>query len=89
MSKSLFVRKKQSLKESIRLYLTLTKGGYCQTKAKYDGRQTARDCLALYMYVHAYMNGQSEGVMRTKKISWYGQTKKMYILLYERREMRY
>lgn len=28
--------------------------------AKYDG-QTARDCLTLYMYVHAYVNGQSEG----------------------------
>jgi hypothetical protein len=29
-------------------------------KDKYDG-QTARDCLVLYMYVHAYTNGQSEG----------------------------
>jgi len=27
--------------------------------AKYDG-QTARDCLTLYMYIHAYTNGQSE-----------------------------
>lgn len=26
--------------------------------AKYDGR-TARDCLAVYMYLHAHVNGQS------------------------------
>lgn len=26
--------------------------------AKYDG-QTARDCLTLYMYIHAYVNGET------------------------------
>jgi hypothetical protein len=88
-------------------------------KAKYDG-QTARDCVVLYGYMHAYTNGQSEGnaymwafptvdqivedtgihrnrikgltdilvhegVMMTKKIPWYGHTKKMYMPLYERK----
>lgn len=90
-----------------------------ELKAKYDG-QTARDCVVLYGYMHAYTNGQSEGsaymwafptleqivedtgihrnrvkkladilahegVMKTKKIPWYGHTKKMYLPLYERR----
>jgi hypothetical protein len=31
-----------------------------EMKAKYDG-QTARDCILLYSYLHAYVNGQSEG----------------------------
>jgi hypothetical protein len=88
-------------------------------KAKYDG-QTARDCVVLYGYMHAYTNGQSEGsaymwafptvdqiiedtgihrnrikgltdilvhegIMMTKKIPWYGHTKKMYMPLYERK----
>lgn len=91
-----------------------------ELKAKYDG-QTARDCVVLYGYMHAYTNGQSEGsaymwafpnvvqiaddtgihkdrikglidilvsegVMQTKKIPWYGHTKKMYLPLYERRQ---
>lgn len=30
-----------------------------ELKDKYDG-QTARDCLTLYMYIHAYTNGLSE-----------------------------
>lgn len=90
-----------------------------ELKMKYGG-QTARDCLTLYMYVHAYVNGQSEqqaylwafpnvtkiaedtgihkdrikglfdilvseGVMITRKIPWYGHTKKMYMPLYERK----
>lgn len=90
-----------------------------ELKAKYDG-QTARDCVLLYGYMHAYTNGQSaneaymwaypnvvqiaedtgihkdrikglvdilviEGVMATRKIPWYGHTKKMYLPLYERR----
>jgi hypothetical protein len=90
-----------------------------ELKAKYDG-QTARDCIILYGYMHAYTNGQSEGsaymwafptldqivedtgihrnrvkgltdilvhegIMLTKKIPWYGHTKKMYMPLYERK----
>ncbi|MDQ0154925.1 hypothetical protein [Robertmurraya andreesenii] len=31
-----------------------------ELKAKYGG-QTARDCVVLYGYMHAYTNGQSEG----------------------------
>jgi hypothetical protein len=31
-----------------------------ELKAKYDG-QTARDCVLLYGYLHAYTNGQSDG----------------------------
>lgn len=31
-----------------------------ELKDKYDG-QTARDCVILYGYMHAYTNGQSEG----------------------------
>lgn len=85
---------------------------------KYGG-PTARDCLTLYMYLQAHVNGQSgntaymwafptvtqiandtgihkdrikglcdilvmEGVMLTKKIPWYGHSKKMYMPLYER-----
>ncbi|MFS0562610.1 hypothetical protein AB1K91_17930 [Terribacillus sp. 179-K 1B1 HS] len=91
-----------------------------ELKDKYDG-QTARDCLTLYMYCHAYVNGQSggsaylwaypnvsqinadtgihgdrikklfdiltsEGVMVTRRIPWYGHSKKMYMPLYERRK---
>lgn len=116
--------------ESMRQKERLLQGGYApiphfiyrellpELKAKYDG-QKARDCLTLYMYVHAYVNGQSEqqaylwafpnvtqiaedtgihkdrikglfdilvseGVMITRKIPWYGHTKKMYMPLYER-----
>lgn len=93
-----------------------------ELKTKYDG-QTARDCVLLYGYMHAYVNGQSEGnaymwafpsvkqirddtgihgdrikglidilviegVMVTKKIPWYGHTKKMYLPLYERKDVR-
>lgn len=89
--------------------------------AKYSGRD-ARDCLTLYMYMHAYTNGQSEGsaylwaypsveqirdhtgihgdrikklcdilvsegVMMTKRIPWYGHTKKMYMPLFERKTL--
>jgi hypothetical protein len=89
-----------------------------ELKDKYDG-QTARDCVILYGYMHAYVNGQSggdaymwafptldqivsetgihrnrvkklsdilehEGVMVTKKIPWYGHTKKLYKPLYDR-----
>jgi len=85
---------------------------------KYGG-PTARDCLTLYMYLHANVNGQNrnteymwafptvtqiandtgihkdrikglcdilvmEGVMLTKKVPWYGHSKKMYMPLYER-----
>lgn len=84
--------------------------------AKYDGR-TARDCIVLYGYMHAYTNGttgkeaylwayptvdqivadtgikrnrvnplitllESEGLVITRKIPWYGHTKKMYMPLY-------
>ena len=93
-----------------------------ELKAKYDG-QTARDCLTLYMYMHAYTDGQSEGsaylwafpnveqivedtgihrnrikkltdilesegVLVTKKIPWYGHTKKLYMPLYEPRRQK-
>jgi hypothetical protein len=89
-----------------------------ELKDKYDG-QTARDCVILFGYMHAYANGQSggdaymwafpnvvqvaqdtgihkdrikklvdilvnEGVMQTRRIPWYGHTKKMYLPLYER-----
>ena len=84
--------------------------------AKYDGR-TARDCVILYGYMHAYVNGssgneaylwayptvdkivddtgikrnrvnplitimESEGLVITRKIPWYGHTKKLYMPLY-------
>lgn len=84
--------------------------------AKYDG-QTARDCVFLYTYIHAYVHGtsgkneymwafptvkkiredtgihgdrikglfdilESEGLILTRKIPWYGHTKKMYMPLY-------
>lgn len=87
-----------------------------ELKEKYDG-QTARDCIFLYTYMHAYTHGTStnreymwafptvkqvtddtgihkdrikglfdilvsEGLMITKKIPWYGNTKKMYMPLY-------
>lgn len=50
----------------------LTSGGYApiphfiyrellpELKEKYDGK-TARDCVLLYGYMHAFVNGQSEG----------------------------
>lgn len=84
--------------------------------AKYDG-QTARDCVFLYGYFHAFTHGtsgttaylwayptvaqiakdsgihkdrikplvdvlESEGLLITRKIPWYGHTKKMYMPLY-------
>lgn len=113
------LRQKEALLES---------GGYATTPhdiyrkvlpeltAKYDGR-TARDCVILYGYMHAHVNGQSggdaymwayptvdkivedtgikrnrikgltdileaEGLILTKKIPWYGHTKKLYMPLY-------
>lgn len=86
--------------------------------AKYDG-QTARDCLVLYGYMHAYTNGASagaaylwayptvkqirehtgihgdrikrlvdilasEGLLVTRKIPWYGHSKKMYMPMFRR-----
>ncbi|MDR4318690.1 Uncharacterised protein [Niallia circulans] len=118
--------------EAMRQKERVLKGGYApiphfiyrellpELKTKYDGKK-ARDCLTLYMYVHAYVNGQSEqqaylwafpsvtqiaedtgihkdrikglfdilvseGVMITRKIPWYGHTKKMYMPLYERKD---
>jgi hypothetical protein len=85
--------------------------------AKYDG-MTARDCIVLLGYFHAYVNGESnkdtymwaypnvsqiaantgidgnrvaplvnvletEGLLITKKITWNGHQKKMYMPLYE------
>ncbi len=91
-----------------------------ELKAKYDAR-TARDCLSLYMFLQAHVNGEaskeyymwafptneqivestgihkdrvkkladilvSEGLMLTKRVPWYGHTKKLYLPLYERRK---
>lgn len=88
-----------------------------ELSAKYDGR-TARDCVILYGYIHAYVNGssgndtylwayptvdkivedtgikrnrvnplitimESEGLVITRKIPWYGHTKKLYMPLYD------
>ncbi|MDH5159835.1 hypothetical protein [Heyndrickxia oleronia] len=86
--------------------------------AKYDGR-TARDCVLLYGYFQAHVNGESggeaymwafptvdkivedtgikrnrvkpltdilesEGLLVTRRIPWYGHTKKMFMPLYHR-----
>ncbi|NYV67576.1 hypothetical protein HYI36_20060 [Bacillus sp. Gen3] len=86
--------------------------------AKYDGR-TARDCVLLYGYLQAHVNGESggeaymwafptvdkivedtgikrnrvkpltdilesEGLLVTRRIPWYGHTKKMFMPLYHR-----
>ena len=91
-----------------------------ELNAKYDGR-LARDCIVLYGYLHAYVNGTSgkseylwaypsvdqivadtgikrnrvkpladvleaEGLLITRKIPWYGNTKKMYMPQYIRRD---
>lgn len=88
-----------------------------ELNAKYDGR-TARDCVILYGYIHAYVNGtsgneaylwayptvdkivedtgikrnrvnplitimESEGLVITRKIPWYGHSKKLYMPLYD------
>jgi hypothetical protein len=87
-----------------------------ELSAKYGG-QTARDCVFLYTYLHAFVNGNSskteymwafptvkkiredtgihgdrikglsdileaEGLIITRKLPWYGHTKKMYMPLY-------
>ncbi|MBT2682646.1 hypothetical protein [Bacillus sp. ISL-37] len=92
-----------------------------QLKAKYDG-QTARDCLFLYGYFQANVNGQSEGsaymwafpnvvqiaedtgihkdrikglvdilesegLLVSRRIPWYGHTKKMYMPFYMPRKL--
>ncbi|MFJ7855285.1 hypothetical protein ACIQX3_21340 [Peribacillus frigoritolerans] len=89
-----------------------------ELKEKYNG-QTARDCVLLYGYMQAFVNGESEkdvymwayptvtqivedtgihkdrvkklidiliseGVMKVRRIPWYGHTKKMYLPLYLR-----
>lgn len=100
-------------------YATIPHGLYRvalpEMNAKYDG-QTARDCVFLYTYFHAYVNGQSEntaymwafptvkqinaetgihgdrikglcdileneGLLKTRRIPWYGHSKKMYMPL--------
>lgn len=133
MSENLSQDQREALRQKERV-LNAKEGGFVpvphwvyrellpELRAKYDG-QTARDCLVLYGYMHAYTNGQSggsaymwafpsvvqiagdtgihkdrikglvdilvsEGVMITRKIPWYGHTKKMYMPLYERKDDR-